>query len=230
MKLNVSDAEGLKASLEDGILTLDVNALNAKDDKTYKGVITASDGFDETTQEFSYTILKNNPPVILKPFGDQIFTSISEVRTFDLAEYFQDADAEQLAYTVKLLTTNIIVKCSVSGTTLTLAGNSFGLTEVEITATDARKTEVTQTFRVLVRDASREYDLYPHPVQKDLYIGVGEVKTADVTVVNKAGATVFSKESIGLDPFAPFAVDMSGQPAGTYYVLIGGDRYTIVKK
>jgi hypothetical protein len=51
-----------------------------------------------------------------------------------------------------------------------------------------------------------------------------------VTLINKAGATVFSAESVSLDPFAPFKVDMSDQPAGTYYVLIGEDRYTIVKE
>ena len=230
LSLNVSDGDGLTASWENGILTLNVNALNAKDDKTYQGVITASDGYDETTLEFSYTILKNHPPVVLKSFGDQIYSSTSEVRTFDLSEYFQDTDTEELTYTARLLTTNIIAKVSVSGSVLTVTGNSFGQTSVEVTATDARKTEVTQSFRVLVRDASRTYDLYPNPVQKDLYIGVGEARTADVTVVNKVGAAVFSQEAVSLDPFAPYAVDMSDQPAGTYYVLIGDDRYTIVKK
>lgn len=231
LSVKSSSIPGMDASFEDGILTLAFNALKAEDDKSYQGIITVSDGYDTVKQEFSYKVLKNNAPTAVKPFENQIFTSFTESRSFDLTEYFQDSDKESLIYEVNLLgSTYAIVRPSVESTTLRLTGITYGFCTVEVKAKDARGEEVSQSFRLFVRDASREYDLYPNPVQKDLFIGVGEARTMDVTVVNKAGATVFSKESASLDPFAPFAIDMSEQPAGTYYVMIGDDRYTIVKE
>ncbi|MCR5244491.1 MAG: S8 family serine peptidase [Bacteroidales bacterium] len=230
LTVEVSELDGLTASFEKGVLTLTVDALLAQDDHTYQGTIVASDGYDTTEQVFNYTILKNHQPTVQKDLENVIFTTMTASQTIDLAEFFQDPDMETLVYTARQLATSIIVKTSVSGSTLVLDGNSFGLTTVEVTAMDARKEAVTQTFRVLVRDNKRAYDLYPNPVQKDLHIGVGEVKTVDISLVNKAGATVYSQEAVSLDPFEPLAIDMSGQPGGTYYVVMGDDRYTIVKK
>ena len=181
-------------------------------------------------QAFSITVKKNNAPTVSKPIEDLIFTSITGSQTIDLSQYFQDVDEETLSYTVRLLSDYLVVRSTLSGSILTLKGSSYGISSMEVKAVDARGEEISQTFRLLVRDADRAYDLYPNPVQTDLHIGVGEPKSASVTLINKAGATVFSAESVSLDPFAPFKVDMSDQPAGTYYVLIGEDRYTIVKE
>lgn len=230
LRVNVSEVDGLHTNFADGVLSLLFNALEAEDGKTYQGTISASDGYDTVEKTFSITVKKNNAPTVRKPMEDLIFTSVSGTCTLDLSEYFQDADEETLSYTVRLLSDYIVVRSTVFGASLTLKGSSFGLSSMEVKAIDARGEEVSQTFRLLVRDADRAYDLYPNPVQKDLFIGVGETKTADIALINKAGATVFSQESVSLDPFAPFAVDMSDQPAGTYYVLIGEDRYTIVKE
>ncbi len=230
LRVSVSEIGGLYSSFAEGILSLSFNALEVEDGKTYQGTITASDGFDTVEQAFSITVKKNNAPTVSKPIEDLIFTSITGSQTIDLSQYFQDADEETLSYTVRLLSDYLVVRSTLSGAMLTLKGSSYGISSMEVKAVDARGEEITQTFRLLVRDADRAYDLYPNPVQTDLHIGVGEPKSASVTLINKAGATVFSAESVSLDPFAPFKVDMSDQPAGTYYVLIGEDRYTIVKE
>ena len=212
------------------MLTVTVNALKAEDGQTYKGSFTVTDGYDSVKQSFSYTVKPNHAPTAKESFTDQIYTSVSESRSFDLTKYFSDADGEQLTYTVKQSSTSIIVNASVSGNELTLTGHSYGSTSVTVTAADARGSSVVQGFRVLVRDASRAYDLYPNPVKDYLNIRSGEARTVDVTVSSKTGAVVYSATGTALDPFAPLSVDMREQPGGVYYVKIGDDRYTIVKQ
>lgn len=222
---------GLTPTLsDDGVLTLTINALRAEDGKTYKGTLSLTDGYDTTQQAFSYTIRKNHAPVAQASFEDQIYTSMSESRTFDLSKYFNDEDGEPLKYTVALSTANIIVTTSVADGVLTVTGNSFGTTTLTVTATDARGEVAEQSFRVLVRDASRTYDLYPNPVRDYLHVGTGEVKTVDLTLSNKAGAVIYSQSGAVLNPFEPLSIDLREQPGGTYYVQIGTERFTIVKQ
>jgi hypothetical protein len=242
MRFRLSDADGhalsyegdalpgLTYKLDADVLTLSIDALRADDGKTYQGSFTVTDGYDETKQEFSYTIKANGAPVVSASIEDQIYTSTSESRTFDLSMYFSDPDKETLSYQAEQSTTNLIVKTEVADGVLTLTGNSYGQTTVKVTASDARGESASLEFRVLVRDASRAVDLYPNPVKDYLYIRAGETKTVDVIVSNKAGAVVFSQENATLDPFQPISVDLRSQPGGTYYVRIGDERHTIVKQ
>ena len=231
LKVSVTkDLPGLSSSLAGDILTLNVNALGAEENKTYSGEISLSDGFDTTTSSFSYTILPNNAPAAKGGFDDLLFTSTSEEKTFMLSDYFSDPDGETLNYTVTSSSTSIIVNATVTDGILTVKSNSYGSTTLTVTAEDARGKSASHAFRVLVRDNSRPYDLYPNPVKDYLYIRSGEAKTADLSISNKAGAVVYSQSGAVLDPFAPLAIDLKEQPGGVYYVKIGSDRYTIVKQ
>ena len=243
MRFRVSDADGhnldisvtqglpgLTATLSDATLTLSVNALGAEEDKTYEGEITVSDGFDTTTQAFSYTILPNGAPQAKGGFDDLLFNSTGEEKTFNLSDFFTDPDGETLEYTVESSSTSIIVNATVADGVLAVKSNSYGSATLTVTAKDARGESASHAFRVLVRDNSRPYDLYPNPVKDFLYIRSGEAKTVDLSISNKAGAVVFSQDGAALDPFAPTAIDLKDQPGGVYYVRIGSDRYTIVKQ
>ena len=243
MRFRVSDADGhnlsftvteglqgLTASFIEGVITLDVNALNADDGKIYNGLISVTDGFDTTEQSFSYTILPNSAPHAKGGFDDLLFNSLSEEKTFNLKDFFSDPDGETLSYTITSSSASIIVNASVSEGILTIKGHSFGATTLTVTAEDARGSSAAHEFRVLVRDNSRPYDLYPNPVKDYLYIRSGEAKTVGLTISNKAGAVVFSQGDVTLDPFSPMSIDLKDQPGGVYYVRIGSDRYTIVKQ
>ena len=243
MRFRVSDADGhnlsftvteglqgLTASFIEGVITLDVNALNADDGKIYNGVVSVTDGFDTTEQSFSYTILPNSAPQAKGGFDDLLFNSVSEEKTFNLKDFFSDPDGETLSYTITSSSASIIVNASVSEGILTIKGHSFGATTLTVTAEDARGSSAAHEFRVLVRDNSRPYDLYPNPVKDYLYIRSGEAKTVGLTISNKAGAVVFSQGDVTLDPFSPMSIDLKDQPGGVYYVRIGNDRYTIVKQ
>ena len=243
MRFRLSDADGhaltytvteglrgLTPSFADGVLTLNINALNADEGKTYSGEIAVTDGFDTTKQSFSYTIRSNSAPQAKGSFEDLFFTSTSEEKSFKLSDYFNDPDGETLTYTVESSSASIIVNSTISDGMLVIKANSYGSTTLKITAKDARGLSASHEFRVLVRDSSRPYDLYPNPVKDVLYLRSGEAKTVDLTISNKAGAVVFTQKGAALDPFAPMAIDFKSQPGGVYYVRIGSDRYTIVKQ
>ena len=243
MRFQISDADGhdVTCSLSDGLrglgstfdgslLTLTINALEAAEGTTYEGVISANDGYETSTQSFSYTILPNGVPVAKGSIGDQLFSSTSEQKTLKLSDYFDDPDGETLSYSVSSSSASIVVNSSVADGVLTLSGHSYGSTSLTVTAQDARGAAATQTFRVLVRDNARPYDLYPNPVKDVLYLRAGEARTVDLTISNKAGAVVFSQEGAALDPFAPLGINLKDQPGGVYYVRIDEERYTIVKQ
>jgi hypothetical protein len=224
------DMPGLKSDFAEGILTLTINAMRAEEGQTYPGVLTVTDGYATTQQKFSYTILQNHAPEVTTAIPDQRFGATGETVELRLGDYFTDRDDEDLTYTVTLGSVAQIVNGTVTGNMLTLKANVYGSTSVTVTATDARKLSVSQTFRVLVRDNSRPYDLYPNPVRDVLYLRAGEQQTADVMVSGKSGSVAFYQEGVSLDPFEPLAIDLSGQPGGSYYVRIGESRYTIVKQ
>ena len=221
---------GLNTVFADGVLTFTINAMNAEEGKTYPGMLTVTDGYATTQQKFSYTILQNHAPEVKAAIPDHRFGASGETLELKLADYFTDRDDEELTYTATLASVAQIVNCTVSGGMLTVKANVYGSTSVTVTAKDARGLSVSQVFRVLVRDSSRPYDLYPNPVRDVLYLRAGEPQTADVMVSGKAGAVAFYQEGVSLDPFEPLAIDLSGQPGGSYSVRIGEVRYTIVKQ
>ena len=207
---------------DDGVLTLTVDALAAAEGETYNGILLVSDSYTTVAQNFSYSVGVNHAPAAGTP-DNVVLNSRTESLSIPLSELFSDEDGESLSYTCSISTTNIIVRCSVSDGNLNLDGNAYGTTEVTVSATDARGESATCSFKVLVRDGSRELDLYPNPVVDMLNIRTGTAVSADITISNAAGAVVFSQDGASIDPFAPVKVDMSGLPGGVYYVSVSGE-------
>ena len=56
----------------------------------------------------------------------------------------------------------------------------------------------------------------------------------DVSISNKAGATIYSASGISIDPFNPYSVKVKDFPGGVYYVRLKGEGIdnvsTIVKQ
>ncbi len=212
---------GLDAVMEDRIIKLTVDALQA-DEGTYPGILTVSDQHVEVCTNFSYTIRANNPPQIITAMPDQVFSSKSESVELDIASYIGDTDGEALDYTVTIAD-NAVATNSISGTKLKISAKMYGSTAVDVTATDRRGAAATQHFRLLVRDGSRPYDVYPNPVSGTLYLRTGEDVTADINITNKAGASVYKGSAVAISPFSPVKIDFSGMDAGAYYVRIKTD-------
>lgn len=205
---------------------------NAVAHGTYTAHILATDAYGALTDyPVEYEILENHAPRVISDFDDKMFGAVGETQAFDLKEFIQDEDGEPLKYAVSLSEQNV-VHPFVAGDNLTLTTLGYGLTSVTITATDACNKSCSISFFVLVRDESRPVDLYPNPVVKTLNIRPGTEGQIEVSISNKAGATVWSGTQEA-SPFAPLAVDMSGMAGGTYYVSIKGagidDVYPIAK-
>ena len=49
-------------------------------------------------------------------------------------------------------------------------------------------------------------------------------------MVSRAGATVFEKAGMELNPFDPVSLDLRDLPGGVYYAYIGSHRFTVVKQ
>ncbi len=198
----------------------------------YTAHIVATDAYGATTDyPVDYEILENFAPQVAAKIENQQFKSVGEVRTFKMDDYFHDANEEPLTYTATSSDPSV-AQLSRSGDSMVLTALGYGLTTITVTATDACNAHCQLSFMVLVRDNSRPVDLYPVPVTSTLNIRPGQEGQLEVSVYNKAGATVLSC-SEAASPFAPLALDMSAQPGGVYYVRINGagidDIYTIAK-
>ena len=199
----------------------------------YTAHIVATDSFGEKTDyPVQYEILENHAPKVVSEMDNMQFGQVGVTHTIDISNYIQDEDEETLTYTVTMDGQNVAHLNPNEGK-IYLTTLGYGLTTATITATDACKASCSLSFMILVRDESRPVDLYPNPVVNTLNIRPGTEGQFDISISNKAGATVWSGTSAA-SPFSPLAVDLSDQPGGMYYVRIEGpsvnDVYTIAKK
>lgn len=201
---------------------------------SYTGIVTATDQYGCSSDHvFRYTILENHAPELKKDFGNMIFSSVGSSMVLDIGGFAADPDDERLIFRATSENEST-VQASLDGNNLTLTAMDNGMTEVTIKATDNLGASCEARFKVLVRESTRDFDLFPNPVTGGvLNIRPGMDATVDVTVSSKSGATVIRKDGIPATPFEPAVLDMSGLSAGVYYVNIksGGTdtTYPIVK-
>ena len=198
----------------------------------YDAILTATDEFGASASvSFSYRILENHPPQLLKHPDNIMFDSVGETVTLYIPDYITDEDEEPLTYAMESSAPKI-AEVTPNGDHVKIRAAGYGLASVTITGTDISGSSSTLTFKVLVRDASRPVELYPNPVKTKLYLRTLEEGMLETTISNRAGATVYSG-SAESTPFEPVEIDMTGMPSGTYYVRLKGcgldARYTIVK-
>ena len=211
-------------------LCLHINALQAAPG-SYTATIQVG---SIATKVIAFTILPNHAPQLTVPFDDLIINVASAAApALDLAEHFVDPDGEALSFRVS--DEDILLDYSLSGTVLTLTPDKtkdggYGMGAIQIEAVDAHQESVAATFRVVMRDAYRDMDLYPNPVSTTLFVRPATERTAAVALVNAVGATVYSLPSVRIGPFEPLSIDMSGLPGGTYALLVNEQRFTVVKR
>lgn len=198
----------------------------------WKAVIKATDAYGKTTQQdVSYTVLANNPPVVVNPVRSFVMAP-GESKDFDLNTVFSDEDGETLEFFL-INSSPSIVKATVNGAKLQLDAQAYGQSDVVLTARDALSNTAC-SFSVLVRDSGREVDFYPNPVVDRLYVRPGvEERDTRVRVVSQTGV-VFADVTQTASAFNPIIIDMKKAAPGSYRVLVdyGSDSYsqTVVKK
>ena len=189
---------------------------------SYETRIVATDDLGKTSEcKISFTIEENVAPKVKGQIANIVINSKSSAKTIKLSDYFTDEDGETLKYTASA-SNDAAVKLSVAKDVLTVNSLAFGEAIITVTATDAMSETAQATFRVVVRDGSKEYDLYPNPVKDGkLYVRSSDASEADIKIISSSGAVVYENKVIP-DPFNPAVEDISALNPGVYNVKVTG--------
>lgn len=195
---------------------------------TYNGKVVIKDFYGlKDSSDFSYTILPNHAPKVVKEFGDIIFNSkTAATMSFNIMDYIQDEDGDPLTYT-SVSTDNTIANVNIVGDKVHVTPMSYGACIVDLTAKDALDASATAQLRILVRDDSVPVDIYPNPVTEYMYIRTGKVDTVSIKVTSSSGSTVFQESNLTVDPFTPHKIDVTGWSGGTYLVEVKTSEDTL---
>ena len=172
----------------------------------------------EARLPISFTVLPNTPPKNIKVIDNQIIIGTGQQQTFTLNEYITDEDGEELQYQFNSSNTRVVTLEEENGVaTLTTIG--YGLTDITVTAIDAKGETAVQEFKVLVKASDSPLDLYPNPMKDKLWVRTNKDAQCEVVIHNSAGAEVHN-ETITSSPFAPHAIDVSSYAGGLYQVTV----------
>lgn len=227
-----SAAENLMDISGKYILTIDAPKAEAG---KYICEITATDAYGlATTLQVKYTIRENNSPKVIAQISNILFSNLSETRKLPMLEYFNDPDDDELTFTFQTSSPSVAHITSGTENNAFITSMDYGLTEMTIIASDARKATAVQTFRVLVREAGVEVQAYPTTVTDNIYIATGETRQpTDIKIVSQTGYIFFDK-TIECSAFEPAGIDMTNAAPGKYVVIMtfSGKEYrqSIVKK
>ena len=201
---------------------------------TYTGTITVTDQYGlSVSKTVTYTLLPNNPPVVVNPIDNQQFDAPGKEKSFPIEGIFKDEDGEPLALDVQVSDKTTFHAVS-DGENLIVTALAYGASKITVTATDARGESASMSFGVISREASVEVSLYPTPVEDNLYISTGmEEKETAISIYGATGALVYTGKQ-NSSAFTPAVVDMAKCAPGKYSVVFtyGDKKYnkTVIKK
>lgn len=214
------------------ILTITIRGKRAEAG-TYTASITASDKYGGKGElDFSYTILENEPPVVVKPLDDILKYGRNDAIRIDLSDCFRDPEEEGLSYKVR--GNNIsLLKTSFNGSVLTLTPVSFGYSELSVVAVDPANKECSTPLKVLIKDSDNPAECFPNPVTDYLTVRTEQETPTSIRISNSNGVTVFDK-TLTIGGFNPAIIDMRACAPGRYSLSLSyeGRKFekTIIKK
>lgn len=202
---------------------------------TYKATLTAEDPYNMSSSlQVVYTIAHNNPPQVIKPFDNQLFTAKNQEKTIDLSQHFSDADGEQLHYEVAN-TAQSVLHATINAGVLYMTAFTDGTGILTVTAKDAQGKSASAEFQILVRTGEQVVSAYPNPFTDYLYITNPEMtsQSMKVRMVNATGGVVYDG-SVNGSAFEPAVLDCTKLAPGVYSlsITLSGKEYkqTVVKK
>ena len=210
---NATEHESFKEQSGKYVLTINASKIPAG---TYTSKIIASDEKGKTAEcAVTFTVEENVAPVVSASINNMLFGRTAKSEKIVLSDYITDPDGESLQYEVTVSDESRVIFSLVSGV-LTLKSVGYGEATVTVKATDSMSKSVQTSFKVLVRDSSKAYDLYPNPVTDGkMYVRSSQSETVDVQLIGTSGAVVYSSELV-TEPFNPALVDMSDVLPGAY--------------
>lgn len=217
--------------LADNIVKVTVNGAVAVEG-THSFTLTAVDEYGARTDvQQEYTVMPNHAPVLVQDFGTICINGSGGTVSVSVADHVTDEDGGPLSVLLSIADRNV-VSFVYADEVITFTGKTLGVTQVNLTVSDAKGASVQTSFNVVVRDSSKPYDLYPNPVTDWLNIRTPESMACGVSIYTATGAQVYSGDGeSSIDE--PFRIDMSSSAPGQYTVRLDleGQEYqtTIVK-
>lgn len=196
---------------------------------TYIARVSVSDSFGATdSAEFSFTLLPNQPPVVVSEFAPVYFGSLNETAEFSPASGFGDEVPETVVHRVEYDRNKLYLQSWGDGYRIMPLG--FGSSEITVIATDEDGLSTASSFAVLCRDDSREIDLYPNPVADRLTIRMGRgVEGAIRVSFYDASGRLALQRNAEIAPTVPAVLDLSSLGGGSYAVKIEHAGGTITR-
>lgn len=209
----------------DGTYTVTITG-NADEPGKYDFALTVSDEYGlATVVEHSCELLENHAPAIVKDMEDVMLDRVGAKLQFDMSEYLEDPDGEQLKFSISI-TNPKVLHINPSDNVLHATSLSYGVTDVSIVASDSRGLTCTLTFKVLVKDPSKPLEMYPNPVTDYLNISTLDVVPTTIRIVSSTGKTVYDATS-DVGAVEPAVIDMRACAPGVYNVTVSfsGETY-----
>lgn len=217
--------------LADNIVKVTVNGAVAVEG-THSFTLTAVDEYGARTDvQQEYTVMPNHAPVLVQDFGTICINGSGGTASVSVADHVTDEDGGPLSVLLSIADRDV-VSFVYADEVITFTGKTLGVTQVNLTVSDAKGASVQTSFNVVVRDSSKPYDLYPNPVTDWLNIRTPESMACGVSIYTATGAQVYSGDGeSSIDE--PFRIDMSSSAPGQYTIRLDleGQEYqtTIVK-
>lgn len=181
--------------------------------------LTAVDEYGARTDvEEEYTVLPNHAPQLVEDFGTVCINGAGSTARVAIADHVTDEDGGPLSVLVSISDRNVISFVYVDET-ISFTGKQLGVSEVDLTVTDAKGASIQTSFNVVVRDSSKPYDIYPNPVVDYLNIRTPEASECSVSIYSAAGSLVYSGQGTS-DIDSPMQVDMRSAAPGQYSVQL----------
>lgn len=209
----------------DGTYTVTITG-NADEPGRYDFSLTVSDEYGlAAVVENTCELLENHAPVIVKDMEDVMLDYVGAKLKFDMSEYLEDPDGEQLKFSISITNPNVL-HINPSDNVLYATSLSYGVTAVSVVASDSRGLTCTLTFKVLVKDPSKPIELYPNPVIDYLNISTSDVVPTTIRIVSSTGKTVYEATS-DVGAVEPAVIDMRICSPGVYHVNVSfsGETY-----
>ena len=202
--------------------TVTVNLVPVLEAGSYNCTFILSDDLGAKAEKsFTFKIVKYIPPQLTKPFENYIIGMDEGVVTIPLAGHYTHSSNTQLTYKANVANGGV-ASTTISNDNLQLKPMSKGVTRINITASDGRKTSSDASFqvRVVEKKAAPVYAVYPIPVQKDIHTLLNpEVKQAELVINSTVGERLM-KATVTPDKYNVATLDLSKLNPGTYKLTV----------
>ena len=210
--------KGVSFTKKDNTITVNLVPVLAAGSYTCNFIVSDDLGA-KIEKDLTFKIIKYIPPQLTKPFENYIIGLDEGVVTIPLAEHYTHSSNTKLTYQANANNGNVVA--AIDNNNIQLKPVDKGVTRINITASDGRKTSTDGSFqvRIVEKKSAPVYAVYPVPVHK--YINAllnPEVKQAEMVITSTVGERIMKATVTPNNNVA--TLDLSNLNPGTYKLMV----------